>query len=178
MSTAFSQAMLKRPASGGSSAVTLRAGARSSDIELVRRLVRATGFFTQEEEEIALELVEDRLIKGEASDYEFLFAHRGGAVVGYSCYGRIPLTQSSYDLYWIVVDPAAQGSGVGRRLIAATEGAVIEAGGTALYAETSSRAQYDPTRAFYARSGYTAAAEFPDFYAPGDGKVVFVKRLG
>lgn len=178
MSTAFSQAMLKRPASGGSSAVTLRAGARSSDIELVRRLVRATGFFTQEEEEIALELVEDRLIKGEASDYEFLFAHRGGAVMGYSCYGRIPLTQSSYDLYWIVVDPAAQGSGVGRRLIAATEGAVIEAGGTALYAETSSRAQYDPTRAFYARSGYTAAAEFPDFYAPGDGKVVFVKRLG
>ncbi len=171
--------MLRRHTrAAGSSGITLRTDARASDIEAVRRLVRATGFFSEEEEAIALELVEDRLIKGGASDYEFLFAHRDGVVAGYSCYGRIPLTQSSYDLYWIVVDPAVQGSGVGRHLVAATEGAVIEAGGTALYAETSSRAQYDPTRAFYVRSGYAAAAEFPDFYAPGDGKVVFVKRLG
>ena len=158
--------------------VTLRAEARPGDIEAVRRLVHATGFFTAEEEAIAVELVEERLAKGAASGYEFLFAERDGAVVGYSCYGRVPLTQSSYDLYWIVVDPAIQGSGVGRRLVAATEEAVIEAGGAALYAETSSRAQYEPTRAFYVRNGYTAAAEFPDFYAPGDGKVVFVKRLG
>lgn len=162
----------------GSSGITLRTDARVSDIETVRRLVRATGFFSEEEEAIALELVEDRLVEGAASGYEFLFAHRDGAVLGYSCYGRIPLTQSSYDLYWIVVDPAAQGSGVGRRLIAATEAAVIEAGGTALYAETSSRGQYAPTRGFYAAAGYRLAGEFPDFYAPGDGKVVFVKRLG
>lgn len=159
------------------STITLRADPRPADIEAVRRLVQATGFFSQEEEAIALELVEERLLKGEASGYDFLFAHRGGAVVGYACYGRIPLTQSSYDLYWIVVDPAAQGAGIGRRLIAATEAAVRDAGGTALYAETSSRDQYAPTRGFYLAAGYAVAADFPDFYAPGDGKIVFVKRL-
>ena len=169
--------MLRRPGSGDAPPVTLRAEVRDTDIAAVKALVRATGFFSEEEEAIARELVEERLLGGEASGYDFLFAHRGGAVVGYACYGRIPLTQSSYDLYWIVVDPAAQGSGIGRRLIAATAAAVRDPRGTALYAETSSRDQYAPTRGFYRAAGYAVAADFPDFYAPGDGKIVFVKRL-
>ena len=37
--------------------------------------------------------------------------------------------------------------------------------------------QYAPTRAFYLRCGYEIAAELPDFYEPGDGKVIFVKTL-
>jgi ribosomal protein S18 acetylase RimI-like enzyme len=158
-------------------ALVLREGVVDSDRATVRALVRATGFFTQEEEAIAVELVEERLAKGPASGYEFLFAERGTDILGYACFGRIPLTQANFDLYWIVVHPEAQGSGTGRLLLSATEQAVAAAGGTALYAETSSREQYAPTRAFYRRTGYSVAAEFPDFYAPGDGKVVFVKRL-
>lgn len=157
--------------------ITLRSTMRPTDIDAVRRLVRATGFFSEEEEAIALELVEQCLLDGDASGYAFLFADRGGTVVGYACHGRIPLTRSSHDLYWIVVDPAMQGVGIGRRLIAAVEASVLAAGGTALYADTSSRPQYAPTRAFYIKAGYESAAELPDFYAPGDGKVVFVKRL-
>ena len=49
--------------------------------------------------------------------------------------------------------------------------------GTALYAETSGRLQYAPTRSFYRRCGYREAAVFADFYAPGDDKVVFEKHL-
>jgi ribosomal protein S18 acetylase RimI-like enzyme len=139
--------------------------------------VRATGFFSDEEEAVAAELVEERLAKGKPSGYEFVFAEQAETLVGYSCYGLIPLTRSSFDLYWIVVHPAAQGSGIGRQLMEATEAAVAGVGGTAVYAETSSREQYAPTRAFYRATGYTLAADFPDFYAPGDGKVVFVKRL-
>src|SRR5690606_20183233 len=89
--------------------LTLRAEARAADIEAVRRLVEATGFFSEEEEAIALELVEERLLKGEASGYDFLFAHRGGAVVGSACYGRIPPTRASYDLPLTVVAPASAG---------------------------------------------------------------------
>ena len=122
-------------------------------------------------------LVEERLARGAASGYAFLFAEQGDRMLGYACYGRIPLTQASFDLYWIVVDPQAQGAGIGRMLLTAAERAVAGAGGTALYAETSSRDQYAPTRRFYAASGYHVAGEFPDFYAPGDGKVVFAKRL-
>lgn len=156
---------------------SLRERVIAADLGVVRALVRATGFFNAEEEDIAVELVEERLTKGAASGYEFLFAEGEAGALGYACYGRIPLTQASFDLYWIVVHPEVQGSGVGRLLLTETERAAAAAGAAALYAETSSRAQYAPTRAFYRRTGYELAAEFPDFYAPGDDKVVFVKRL-
>ncbi len=150
---------------------------RPADAGAVRRLVEATGFFHPEEIDIAQELVDERLAKGEASGYLFLFAEEGGELVGYSCYGIIPLTVASWDLYWIAVHPSHQGTGLGRRLLAATEAKIRAAGGTAAYAETSGRPQYAPTRAFYTRCGYDTAAVFDDFYAPGDAKYVFVKRV-
>ncbi len=154
-----------------------REDVRSSDAQAVRRLVEATGFFHPEEVDIAQELVDERLAKGEASGYLFLFAEEDGELVGYSCYGIIPLTVASWDLYWIAVHPSRQGTGLGRRLLAATEAKIRAAGGTAAYAETSGRPQYAPTRAFYTRCGYDTAAVFADFYAPGDAKYVFVKRV-
>lgn len=150
---------------------------RPDDAAAVRRLVEATGFFHPEEVDIAQELVDERLAKGEASGYLFLFAEEDGELVGYSCYGIIPLTVASWDLYWIAVHPSRQGTGLGRRLLAATEAKIRAAGGTAAYAETSGRPQYEPTRAFYTRCGYDTAAVFADFYAPGDAKYVFVKRV-
>jgi hypothetical protein len=43
--------------------------------------------------------------------------------------------------------------------------------------ETSSRADYAPTRAFYEHRGYTRAATIPGYYAPGDDLVVYTKDL-
>ncbi len=150
----------------------------AADRQALAGLLAATGFFNDEELTVALELVDDRLANGDASHYRFLVAERGGAVLGYACWGPIPGTAAAVDLYWIAVDPAAQGSGVGRRLLAAAEDAVAAEGRTRVYIETASRAQYAPTRAFYLACGYVIAAELPDFYAPGDGKVVFLKVLG
>jgi GNAT superfamily N-acetyltransferase len=150
---------------------------RPADAEAVRRLVEATGFFHPEEVAIAVELVEERLAKGAASGYEFLIAEANGEWLGYSCYGIIPLTVASWDLYWIAVHPSQQGKGLGRRLLEATEAKIRAAGGTAAYAETSGRPQYAPTRTFYTRCGYATGAVFDDFYAPGDAKYVFVKRV-
>ena len=44
--------------------------------------------------------------------------------------------------------------------------------------ETAGRAAYAPTRAFYEARGYRAVSRIPDFYAPGDDQVVYVKALG
>ena len=101
-----------------------------------------------------------------------------GRLAGYSCYGRIPCSEVSWDLYWIAVAPEQQGSGLGRRILDLTEQRIAAAGGLAVYAETSGRGQYAPTRAFYERCGYATGAVFADFYAAGDAKHVFVKRLG
>jgi ribosomal protein S18 acetylase RimI-like enzyme len=149
------------------------------DADRVRRLVAATGFFRPDEIEIAVELVTEALAKGAESGYRFVFADGpGGAELsGYACFGPVPATQTGFDLYWIAVSPSSQRQGLGRRLLAATELEARAEGGQRLYADTSGRPDYAPTRAFYHRSGFVVAAVFPDFYADGDDKVVFSKPL-
>jgi GNAT superfamily N-acetyltransferase len=149
-----------------------------ADRPAIRTIVEATGFFSPEEVAIAIELVEDRLSLGPESDYEFLIAEREGILAGYACYGRIPGTLASWDLYWIVTAPAFQRRGLGRCLLAETEQRIREAGGLRVYVETSSRSQYKPTRSFYLRNGYHQDAFLRDFYGPGDGKLVYCRVLG
>jgi hypothetical protein len=66
---------------------------------------------------------------------------------------------------------------VGAALLAGAEARMAAEGRTRIYVETSTRAQYVPTRSFYAARGYHLAAELADFYAPGDGKAMFLKVL-
>jgi GNAT superfamily N-acetyltransferase len=135
--------------------------------------VESTGVFSPVEAEVAVELVEDRLKRGARSDYAFVFAELDGRTVGYTCYGPIALTASSYDLYWIAVDEACQGRKIGRLLMEKTESLIHAAGGRQIYIETSSRPAYVATRGFYLRCGYQEEAVLKDFYAPGDGKVIY-----
>ena len=156
----------------------LRDGPRPDDAAAVRAIVAATGAFSSQEVAIAVELVNEALERGAASGYHFLFASQEDALVGYTCFGPIPGTRSSFDLYWIAVDPRHQGAGLGRRLLAESEARVRALGGTRLYADTSGRPDYAHTRAFYAAQGFRLDALLEDFYAPGDAKAVFVKPLG
>ena len=95
----------------------------------------------------------------------------------YTCFGPIPCTQSSYDIYWIAVHPDFQGRNHGRELMAETERLIAQAGGRQVYVDTSDRSQYSPTRRFYECCGYKPAAALPNFYGPQDGKVIFQKTL-
>jgi ribosomal protein S18 acetylase RimI-like enzyme len=87
------------------------------------------------------------------------------------------LTVARYDLYWIAVDAAYQGRHVAQRLLQESERRIAQAGGDAIYIETSSRPGYEPARCFYLRSGYELAADLTDFYSRGDHKLIYVKRL-
>jgi ribosomal protein S18 acetylase RimI-like enzyme len=164
-------------AAAGGDAAHFREEPTPDDPRAVRDLVSSTTFFSDAEIAVAVELVETRLAQGLASGYRFIFAERGGRLEGYVCFGPIPLTQSSFDLYWIAVRPGAQRAGLGRRLMALAEAAAVELGGTTMYVETSTRPQYLPTREFYRRLGYRLAAELPDFYGPGDGQAIYRKQL-
>jgi GNAT superfamily N-acetyltransferase len=157
--------------------IAFREQPQPGDPEAVGRLVRATRFFSEEEAGIARELVEERLAKGDSIGYFFLFAEEEGRLLGYTCFGPIPGSLHSYDLYWIAVDPNGQGRGLGKKLMAASERIMAERGARRVYADTSSRHQYEPTRAFYLRCGYVQEAFLVDFYDEGDGKVIFVKPL-
>jgi D-alanine-D-alanine ligase len=157
--------------------LTYRSEVTASDREAVRRVVASTGFFSAAEADIAVELVEERLAKGPQSGYAFMFAEDGQGIAGYACFGPIPATRSGYDLYWLVVDRDRQHRGIGRALLARAEAAIGRAGGRSIYADTSGRPQYAPTRRFYEAARYERAAVLTDFYAPGDDKIIYVRRL-
>jgi ribosomal protein S18 acetylase RimI-like enzyme len=160
-----------------SRAVRYRTRPVSADVQALRRVVAAAGVFYAEERAVALELLEARLEHGEKSGYSFFFAERRGEMLGYAAWGQAPLTERSFDLYWIVVAPAAQGQGLGQALLERVERAIAARGGGNLYIETSSRKSYARTRRFYKDAGYPRVATLRDFYAPGDHKLMFCKVI-
>jgi len=158
-------------------ALEWRSAVMADDVGRVRSLVTSTGFFSAAEVDIAGDLVTERLTKGIRSGYHFVLAERGSGLVAYACYGPIDGTQDSFDLYWIAVAPEEQGRGLGTHVYARAEAAMRKAGAKRIYADTSSSDRYAPTRGFYKRMGFAEQARLPDFYGPGDGKVIYVKAL-
>jgi GNAT superfamily N-acetyltransferase len=159
------------------SPIVLRNEPVPADRETVRRIVESSGFFHPYEVDTAVELVDERLAKGLASGYHFVFADRGVRTAGYACFGPIACTAWSWDFYWLAVDQPERGGGVGKALLREVEARIAGASGRRIYVETSSRPLYEPTRAFYERHGYVRASVLEDFYGPGDSKVTYVKVL-
>ena len=157
--------------------IILRKEVSPDDPETITMIVTSTGFFREDEILVAAELAEERLERGAASGYEFLFAEIAGETVAYSCFGLIPCTIHSYDLYWIATHQDYMNRGIGKYLLQETEKAIFTLGGQGIYVETSSKDQYAPTRAFYENNQYLLKARFENFYAPADDKLVFVKTL-
>ena len=158
---------------------------RPNDRERIAELLVSTQVFSREEVGVALELfdlgVADEEHRGaddaNVPDYEFFGAFDGERVLGYACAGPTPATEGTFDLYWLAVDPAAQGKGVGRALVREVEHDLRARGARLLLVETSSRPDYENTRTFYARCGYTEAARIRDFYAPADDRIMLTTRL-
>lgn len=157
--------------------VTFRSKPDTKDIERIRKILEETGFFYSFEIEVAIELIKENLENGERSGYHFVFADINGDTAGFACYGPIPCSTHSWDFYWIAVKPDFQNRGIGKMLLKEVEGRVHTNGGKQIYVETSSRAQYLPTRLFYESCGYRQVAFLNDFYGPGDSKVIFEKVL-
>ncbi len=147
------------------------------DIVSIHDILTSTGFFYREEIEIGVDLALDRLKYGTESGYSFLFADVSGRVAGYTCFGEIPCTFGSFDLYWIAVHPDFQRKGIGEFLLYETEEIASKMGCRRIYIETSARDLYVPTQKFYKRCGYKKEAFLKDYYTPGDGKIVYVKAL-
>lgn len=134
--------------------------------------------FSLEEVACIKELWDVFLTQGPLGDgYNFLTAIQSGAVVGFACFGHRPLTDSSFDLYWIAVDKALQHHGVGSALLKAVEAAIQTRAGHLIIIETSGEEGYLPTRRFYEAHGYRKEADIPDFYKPGDSLILYCKTF-
>jgi len=149
----------------------------AGDKAVILDIAARTGVFSAEEVDTVEELFDAYLEDAAASGYYFLTYRDGGQVVGFACYGPVALTEGTYDLYWIAVDPNIQARGIGGALLAWVEAETRARGGRMLMVETSGRPDYDRTRRFYEHQGYTRVAVIDDFYAPGDDLVIYRKRL-
>ena len=150
------------------------------DRSRIEEMLVSSGKFTAIEIDVALELVDAALEEGDESGYIVVMVEEGKAnrkTYGYACYGPIPLTQGAYDLYWIVVDPAAQGKGLGGYLLKYVERDVLKLGGRLLLIDTSSQESYSGTIHFYESKGFQLAARIKNFYRIGDDKLIFSKEL-
>jgi ribosomal protein S18 acetylase RimI-like enzyme len=166
--------------------VAIRLGSlRPRDRARVAELLVSTAVFSREEIEVALQLFDASVGDPRAAgaddahvpDYEFTGAFDGERLLGYACSGPTPATEGTFDLYWLAVDAAAQGKGIGKTLVREVERGLRDRGARMLLVETSSRPDYSSTRAFYARCGYTEAARIRDFYAPADDRIMLTTRL-
>ncbi|MBA3345901.1 MAG: GNAT family N-acetyltransferase [Gemmatimonadales bacterium] len=140
----------------------------------IEEITRAVELFRDDETLVALEVF-DAAVSG-SPDYTALGADHDGRLAGWICWGPTPCTLGTYDLYWMAVDPALHGAGLGSAMVSEMERRLA---GVArlIVIETGGRPEYRRTRAFYQARGYRAAATIPDFYAPGDDQVVYVKPL-
>jgi len=98
-------------------------------------------------------------------------------LVGFCIAGQVPLTESTWCLYWLVVPPESQRRGVGAALQSAIEREMQASGGQRIVCETSGRDCYAPARAFYRSAGYVEYGRVADYYSHGDCCFFFFKVI-
>jgi len=147
------------------------------DKPAVMHVLETTSEFKPIEVTVAGELIDSYLNQGKASGYTLLVAEDNGSISGYICFGDTPLTEGTWDVYWIAVLKQQQGKGIGRALMAAAETEIQNHQGRLILIETSSTIEYEKTRRFYVSIGYTVICRVRDFYTPGDDKIVLEKRF-
>lgn len=149
----------------------------AADKPALMRILKNTPEFKPFEITVAEELVDYYLSDGTKSGYNIFIADDDREVAGYVCFGETPCTIGTWDIYWIAVSQDKRGKGIGKLLDTAAETAIRQAAGRLAFIETSSTPLYENTRRFYEGRGYETIARIPDFYMPGDDKLILQKKL-
>jgi ribosomal protein S18 acetylase RimI-like enzyme len=149
---------------------------QASDRTALAALLSEIEQFKPDEVAVALELI-DGALAGESSGYHVIVA-LDDQPCGYVCFGPTPMTQATWDLYWIAVSPKLQGRGTGRALYDAFVECIRARGGRQVRIETSSQESYAKTGGFYERLGFEIAGRLRDFYAPSDDLLLFYRHIG
>jgi len=144
----------------------------------VVRLLRTLPEFEPAEIAVAEEVIDSHLDNPSGSGYHIQVAEVDSAVVSYICYGPAPLTEGTWNIYWVAVSAKEQGKGIGSALMSFAEDEIRRAEGRLIIIETSSKPGYEKTRRFYLDQGYEIVGRIPEFYALRDDKLILHKRLG
>jgi GNAT superfamily N-acetyltransferase len=136
-----------------------------------------TGFFKEHEVQALREVLDDYHEENHVYDHKAYLLQDKDQKLGFVYYAPAPMTEGTWQLWWIVVQNDLQGKGLGGRMLKHVEKHALELGGRVLFIETSSQEKYDPTRKFYLKYGYLLEARMRGFYAAGDDMMVYRKSL-
>lgn len=154
--------------------------AEASDLARIKGIAVAAEMFSVDEADFFDEMLHGAL-DGSLEGHQWLVVEDpAGTVISAAQFAPEPFADRMWNLYFIAVDPAQQGSGIGSAVMAHVEAELTQRGdqvARTLVVETSSTDQYARTREFYAGLGYDEEARIREFYGPGDHKVVFWKQL-
>ncbi len=150
-----------------------------ADTPALIALAISTELFLPDEVEPLREMLDDLHAGHSGADHriEVWVDHPTGPPVGVVYFGPNVMTDRTWELLWIAVAPDRQGQGIGGELIRFTEAHIRAAGGRMLVIDTSSLPRFEATHTFYGKHGYAEVGRIPDFYADGDSKVIFAKRI-
>lgn len=143
----------------------------------IMQILRIIPEFVPMEVVVAEEVIDAYLKDPIGSGYHILIAEMESVIAGYICYGPTPLTEGTWDIYWIATNPGQQGRGIGKALIEFAEEKIRQGQGRLVFIETASKPEYEKTRRFHCSRGYELVSQIADFYAPGDDKMIFQKKI-
>lgn len=143
-----------------------------ADLPSVRGLLERTELFPPDMLE---RMVEPYL--SEQAPHHWLVGCSGEQVLGFAYAEPERMTDGTFNLLAIAVEPRLQGQGIGRVLVGGLEDRLRQVGGRVLLVETSSLEEYAATRSFYVGQSFSEEARIRDFYNENEHKIVFWKHL-
>jgi ribosomal protein S18 acetylase RimI-like enzyme len=145
---------------------------RRSDLPALEVILEETGLFPSD---LLLPMAEPWLAGG--SDHRWLVALDQDSALGFAYAEPERMTDGTFNLLAIAVQPDAQGKGLGKALVSSMMQRLRHDGGRLLLVETSSLDEFASTRAFYESQSFTLEARIRDFYREGEDKIVYWARL-
>ncbi len=145
----------------------------STDIDGLKAVLDSSELFPSE---FLDDMIADYLTNPDSEDIWFAALDEGTPVaIGYCAPEK--LTEGTYNLYAIAVRKELQGKGLGGEMMRYIEDVLRQKSARILIVETSGDAQFDLTRQFYLKLGYTHEATIREFWNTGEDKVIFWKKL-
>src|SRR6266404_4058579 len=149
----------------------------AADTPELLAITAGTGLFTEADVETLDTVLAEYHDETAAQGHRCATYEQNGAIVGFIYFAPAPMTDRTWDLWWIVVSKLIQARGVGGKLLRHAEEAARAYNGRLMEVPTSSLPSYDLTRGFYLKNGYEVAAILKDHYSDGHDMVIFSKRL-
>ena len=146
--------------------------ADKADIPAIKTIADATELFPSEMLEEMIAGYFDRTKR----DLWFV-CEADGAVVSFGFCEPERMTEGTWNLLAIGVEPNRQGSGIGSAMMRYLEDRLRQLHARVLLVETMGTPEFEQTRAFYRRNDYVEEARIREFYEAGADKIVFWKHL-